>query len=117
MGGEKNLNHDLLSAGWSLSRGGALLLNGSEEEYLPGPQQFPATARERHLFSFPLHTFFLYTPLSKAGGPAELGTKLGTKAPLSPVLMKTLPRFLYLEIGELAPPSVYGGYELGSTNQ
>lgn len=49
----KSLNHDLLSAGWNLSRGGALFFDGQEEKRLHGIHQSLVTAvREASLLSF-----------------------------------------------------------------
>lgn len=54
----KSLNHVLLSASWSLSRGRALFFDGQEENRLPGIHQFLVTAvREASLLSFLYFTF------------------------------------------------------------
>lgn len=78
----KSLNHDFPSAGWSLSRGGALFFDGQEEKHLPGVHQFLVTAaREASLLSFLYFTSFVSCLVITVRQvcPAERRTELGTE--------------------------------------
>ena len=83
---------------WSLPGGahleeGHCFQLGRKRRVSLGPRQFPATAVGETSLSFPSYFAFLYSAWqlkwllarSKAGGPAELRTELGMKAPESPV--------------------------------
>lgn len=72
----KSLNHDLLSAGWSQSREGALLFDGQEEKHLPG-------VHEATLLSFLYFTFCISCLVISVRqlDPAELRKEL-TEGPV-----------------------------------